>query len=90
MIKVRYSEGATIDTLEYSISLSNANQQYRNDNNIFKVMLYLCSLLTENGLNDNTYLIACNDIYTKLGIANISAFKGSLDYISSIRFYGIL
>lgn len=49
-------------------------------------MLYLCSLLTENGLNENTYIITCDDIHDKLNINILNAFKGSLQYISSIAF----
>lgn len=49
-------------------------------------MLYLCSLLTENGLNENTYIVACDDIHENLNISNINAFKWSLQYISSITF----
>ncbi len=86
LIKVRYSNSAIIEDKEYTISLNNANNQYGNNNNIFKVMLYLCNLLTDNGLNDNTYTITRDDITNMLGIANTSDFKGSLDYISSISY----
>lgn len=66
--------------------LSNANKQYDNPINTFKVMLYLVSLLTENGLNENTYIITCDEIHNKLSIGNINAFKGSLNYISSVSY----
>lgn len=49
-------------------------------------MLYLVSLLTENGLNENTYIITCDEIHNKLSIGNINAFKGSLNYISSVSY----
>lgn len=49
-------------------------------------MLYLVSLLTDNGLNDNTCIISTDDIQRKLSISNINSFKGSLDYISSLTF----
>ena len=49
-------------------------------------MLYLVSLLTENGLNENTHIITCNEIHNKLSIGNINAFKGSLNYISSVSY----
>lgn len=49
-------------------------------------MLYLVRLLTENVLNENTYIIACDEIHNKLSIGNINAFKGSLNYISSVSY----
>ena len=49
-------------------------------------MLYLCSILTDDGLNDNTFLITCNEISNKLGIANLITFKGSLDYLLSVGY----
>lgn len=49
-------------------------------------MLYLVSLLTENGLNENTFIITCDEIHNKLSIGNINAFKGSLNYISSVSY----
>lgn len=86
LIKIRYSENNTIDNIDYYISLNNANKQYDNPISTFKVMLYLCSLLTDNGLNDNTYIITTDEIQNKLSIANINAFKGALEYISSISY----
>ena len=49
-------------------------------------MLYLVSLLTENGLNENTFIITCDEIHNKLSIGNINAFKGSRNYISSVSY----
>ena len=49
-------------------------------------MLYLVSLLTENGLNEREYIITCDEIHNKLSIGNINAFKGSLNYISSVSY----
>lgn len=86
LIKVRYCENTTIEDSEYYVRLSNANKQYDNPINTFKVMLYLVSLLTENGLNENTYIINCDEIHNKLSIGNINAFKGSLNYISSVSY----
>ena len=86
LIKVRYSENATIESQEYYISLNNANRQYANDSITLKVMLYLCSLLTENGLNENTYIITCEDIQNKLSISNIKLFEYVLIYLSSISY----
>lgn len=86
LIKVRYCENTTIENMDYYLSLNNANKQYDNPINTFKVMLYLCSLLTENGLNENTYIITCDEIHNKLSIGNINAFNGSLQYISSISY----
>lgn len=86
LIKVRYSDDYTIESQEYYIRLNNANRQYANDSITLKVMLYLCSLLTEDGLNDNTFLITCNEISNKLSINNLNAFKGALDYLLSIAY----
>ena len=86
LIKVRYSENATIESQEYYISLNNANRQCVNDSITLKVMLYLCSLLTENGLNENTYIITCEDIQNKLSISNIKLFEYVLIYLSSISY----
>lgn len=48
--------------MDYCISLNNANKQYDNPINTFKAMLYLCSLLTDNGLNEKTYIITCDEL----------------------------
>lgn len=86
LIKVRYSESATIESQDFYIRLNNANKQFANDSITLKVMLYLCSLLTEDGLNDNTFLITCNEISNKLSINNLNAFKGALDYLLSVSY----
>lgn len=86
MAKVKYFTDNSIDSEDFYLSLNNANRQYDNSSITLKVMLYLVSLLTDNGLNNNTYVISSNDIKDKLSISNISLFKGSLDYISSLTF----
>jgi len=86
MVKVKYIIGNTIDTQDFYLYLNNANRQYDNSSITFKVMLYLVSLLTDNGLNDNTCIISTDDIQRKLSISNINSFKGSLNYISSLTF----
>jgi len=63
-----------------------AKKQCDNPLITFKVMLYLCSLLTENGLNEDTYTITCDDIQNKLSISNVKLFENSLLYLSSISF----
>lgn len=86
MVKVKYIADNTIDTEDFYLCLNNANRQYDNSSITFKVMLYLVSLLTDNGLNDNNCIISTDDIQKKLSISNINSFKGSLDYISSLTF----
>ena len=86
MVKVKYVANNTIDTEDFYLCLNNANRQYDNSSITFKVMLYLVSLLTDNGLNDSTCIISTDDIQKKLSISNINSFKGSLDYISSLTF----
>ena len=86
MVRVKYIADNTIDTEDFYLCLNNANRQYDNSSITFKVMLYLVSLLTDNGLNDNTCIISTDDIQRKLSISNINSFKGSLDYISSLTF----
>lgn len=49
-------------------------------------MLYLVSLLTENGLNENTFIITSDKIHNKLSIGNVNVFKVSLNYISSVSY----
>lgn len=86
MIKVKYVANNTIDAEDYYLCLNNANRQYDNSCITLKVMLYLVSLLTENGLNDNSYIITTDEIQKRLSISNINSFKGSLDYISSLTY----
>ena len=86
MVKVKHVANNTIDTENYYLFLNNANRQYDNSSITFKIMLYLVSLLTDNGLNDNTCISSTDDIQKKLSISNINSFKGSLDYISSLTF----
>jgi len=86
LIKVRYCDSFNIESQDYYIRLNNANKQYDNPSITFKVMLYLCSLLTENGLNENTYIITRDDIQNKLSISDIKLFEYSLLYLSSISF----
>ena len=49
MVKVKYIADNTIDTEDFYLCLNNANRQYDNSSITFKVMLYLVSLLTDNG-----------------------------------------
>ena len=86
MVKVKYITDNTIDNEDFYLCLNNANRQYDNSSITLKVMLYLVNLLTDNGLNDNTYIISSNEIQERLSISNINLFKGSIDYISSLTF----
>lgn len=86
MIKVRYGENTAIEESEYYIRLNNTENQYDNPTYTFKVMLYLCSLLTESGLNENKLIITSNDIHNKLGIMSLKLFDGAINYISSISY----
>lgn len=87
MIKVRYCENTAIEEEnEYNISLNNADKQCANPTYTFKIMLYLCSLLTESGLNENKLIITSNEIHNKLGIMNLNGFDSALYYISSIAY----
>lgn len=86
MIKVKNTTNNTIDTEEFYLCLNNANRQYDNSSITFKVMLYLVSILTDNGLNDSTCIISTDDIQKKLSISNVNSFRYSLDYISSLTF----
>lgn len=86
MVKVKYITNNTIDSEDFYLCLNNANRQYDNSSITLKVMLYLVNLLTDNGLNDNTYIISSNEIQERLSISNINLFKGSIDYISSLTF----
>lgn len=49
-------------------------------------MLYLCSLITECGLNEDSFVITSKDIQDKLSISDIRHFEYSLIYLSSISF----
>lgn len=49
-------------------------------------MLYLCSLITECGLCENTFTITKTDILDKLSISDVRHFEYSLIYLSSISF----
>lgn len=49
-------------------------------------MLYLCSLITECGLNEDSFVITSKDIQDKLSISDIRYFEYSLIYLSSISF----
>ena len=49
-------------------------------------MLYLCSLITECGLNEDSFVITSKDIQYKLSISDIRHFEYSLIYLSSISF----
>ena len=49
-------------------------------------MLYLCSLITECGLNEDSFVISSKDIQDKLSISDIRHFEYSLIYLSSISF----
>ena len=86
LIKVRYCKNAIIESQDYYIKLNNANNQYANDCIVLKVMLYLDSLLTENGLNENTFIITCYDINNKLSISDIKHFENAITYLSSISY----
>lgn len=86
IIKVSSCPNATIDTQDYYLALNNANRQYDNKNITLKVILYLCSILNDDGLNNNTHIIKTDDIKTDLNLTNLTLFNASLDYISSVTF----
>lgn len=90
MVKVKYIANNTIDTEDFYLCLNNANRQYDNSSITFKVMLYLVSLLTDNGLNDNTCIISTDDIQRKLSISNINSFKGYFKAVFSDEFITLL
>lgn len=83
---MRHSPNYTIDTQDYYLTLNNPNKQYDNSNITLKVILYLSSILNEDGLNNNTHIIKTSDIKTDLNISNLTLFNASLDYISSLTF----
>lgn len=68
------------------ISLNHTNDQDDNSCITMKVMLYLCHLLTDTGLNENSFIIPTNKIYDELRICNVLFFEKSLKYLSSITY----
>lgn len=84
MVKVKHIANNIIDTENFYLYLNNVNREYYNSSIPFKVMLYLVSLLTDKGLNDNNCIISTVYIERKLSISNINLFKGKFDYISSL------
>jgi len=86
IIKVRYCPNFTIDTQDYYLTLNNPNKQYDNSNITLKVILYLSSILNDDGLNNDTHIIKISDIKKDLNISNITLFNASLDYISSLTY----
>lgn len=87
MIKVRDCENTAIEEEnEYNIRLNNTDKQCANSTYTFKVMLYICSLLTESGLNENNLIITSKEIHNELGIMSLNVFDSALYYISSIAY----
>lgn len=91
LINVRYAPldrlgNCTLSNNDYTISLSKANMQYDNPSITMKVMLYICNLLTDSGLNENTFTIPTNKIHNDLGIRELKYFENSLNYLSSISY----
>lgn len=84
LIKVRYCENATIESQDFYIKLNNINKQCDNCIITFKVMLYICCLLTKDELNENMCIVTCDDIHNKLSISDVKYFECALTYLSSI------
>ena len=84
LISVKYQDNASIENAEYYITLKNAHNYIDNPCITFKTMLYICSLLTECGLNDNTFTITTTDVRNKLSISDITYFESAIKYLSSI------
>jgi len=62
LINVRYASldrlgNCSISNNDYTIVLLNASEQRDNPSITMKVMLYLCNLLTDSGLNEDTFTI---------------------------------
>ena len=86
LIKVRNCENTTLESQEFYISLNRTCKLNDNPSITFKVMLYLCSLLTDSGLNENTFIITIKDMQDKIGISNAIYLDTSLNYLSSVSY----
>lgn len=86
LVKVRNCENTNLESQEYYISLNNGCKMNDNPSITFKVMLYLCSLLTDSGLNENTFIITIQDMQNKLSISNTSYLDTSLNYLSNVSY----
>lgn len=91
LISVRYANTDCIDnsivsTKDYSIILSNVSKQFANDSITLKLMLYLCSMLTECGLNQKNFSIPTSKLKEELVISKTYYIDMSLHYLSSISY----